>query len=354
VPPARSRTTPVEGGRRCPRLRPRPASLALIAAGALAAVLPLAARGAGSSSVSGLSSALGAQRSRAQALAASARTLGAVIARLDGQVALIEARRAAIESELAGDQTRLAGVRADQAAGHAHLVRLVARLGIARVVLSRELVSSYEHDPPDIVSVVLAAHGFADLLDRLEYVRVAKLHEREVIAAATTAKARTEATARRLAALAARDRAITDAVAARAQAISAISQLLGARRAALADARAARLAALGATNARTSRLQRALAKLKAEVAASAGQAYGIWAIPQAIVTCESGGQNLPPNYAGASGYYQFLPSTWAGLGGSTPAAYLAPKSEQDRLAAQLWDGGRGAHNWDCAAIVGIG
>jgi hypothetical protein len=70
--------------------------------------------------------------------------------------------------------------------------------------------------------------------------------------------------------------------------------------------------------------------------------------------CESGGQNLPPNSARASGYYQFLPSTWTGEGGDTPAAYLAPKSEQDRLAAKLWDGGRGASNWDCAAIVGIG
>src|SRR5438105_15709029 len=33
-------------------------------------------------------------------------------------------------------------------------------------------------------------------------------------------------------------------------------------------------------------------------------AYGRWAIPAAIVMCESGGRNLPPNGAGASGYYQ--------------------------------------------------
>jgi ABC-type transporter Mla subunit MlaD len=357
VRPARPRRTqPIDRERRhrrrCCGLRP--GGLALVVVGALAAALPLSARGAGSPSVGDLSSALGGQRSRAQALATSARTLGAVISRLDAQIALIEARRMAIESELAADRSSLDGVRADQAAGQAHLVRLVAQLGLARRVLARELVSGYEHDPPDVVSVVLAAHGFADLLDRLEYVRAAKRHEREVIAAATTAKARTEDAARRLAVLAARDRAITDAVAARARAVEAISQLLAARRAALADARAARLAALSATSARASQLQHALDKLKAELAAGAGQAYGRWAIPQAIVTCESGGQNLPPNYAGASGYYQFLPSTWAGLGGSTPAAYLAPKSEQDRLAAKLWDGGRGAHNWDCAAIVGIG
>jgi hypothetical protein len=70
------------------------------------------------------------------------------------------------------------------------------------------------------------------------------------------------------------------------------------------------------------------------------------------VQCESGGQNLPPNSAGASGYYQFLVETWRGLGGSTPQAYLASKAEQDRLAAQLWNGGSGAGNWVCAALVG--
>ena len=61
---------------------------------------------------------------------------------------------------------------------------------------------------------------------------------------------------------------------------------------------------------------------------------------------------LPPNSAGASGYYQMLPSTWRGLGGSTPQAYQASKSEQDSLAARLWAGGSGAHNWVCAGLVG--
>ena len=78
---------------------------------------------------------------------------------------------------------------------------------------------------------------------------------------------------------------------------------------------------------------------------------GPWAIPWPIVQCESGGQNLPPNSAGASGYYQMLPATWKGLGGSTPHAYLASKAEQDRLAAALWAGGAGARNWVCAGMV---
>jgi hypothetical protein len=69
------------------------------------------------------------------------------------------------------------------------------------------------------------------------------------------------------------------------------------------------------------------------------------------VQCESGGQNTPPNSAGASGYYQIMPATWRGFGGSGPHAYLASKAEQDRVAARIWDGGRGASNWVCAALV---
>ena len=40
--------------------------------------------------------------------------------------------------------------------------------------------------------------------------------------------------------------------------------------------------------------------------------------------------------------------------GSGPAAYLASKAEQDRVASRIWDGGAGASNWDCAAIVHFG
>ena len=102
---------------------------------------------------------------------------------------------------------------------------------------------------------------------------------------------------------------------------------------------------------RSASLSRLIAERERAAAAAAAGPGGPWAIPWPIVQCESGGQNLPPNSAGASGYYQMLPSTWKGLGGSTRHAYQASKAEQDRLAAQLWAGGAGARNWVCAALV---
>jgi hypothetical protein len=73
-----------------------------------------------------------------------------------------------------------------------------------------------------------------------------------------------------------------------------------------------------------------------------------WAIPERIVICESGGVNLPPNRAGAAGYYQITPATWAAAGGPAPDdASQHSKAEQDAVAGKLWAGGEGAALWVC-------
>jgi hypothetical protein len=150
-------------------------------------------------------------------------------------------------------------------------------------------------------------------------------------------------------------REVVGALRMRRNALASMTQAVAARRETLVRVRAARTAALQATRGNRRRLQsrlraaeRAIAKAASVGMASSG---GPWAIPWEVVQCESGGQNFPPNSAGASGYYQILPETWKRHGGSGPAAYLASKAEQDRVAARLWSGGAGARNWDCYAIV---
>lgn len=76
-----------------------------------------------------------------------------------------------------------------------------------------------------------------------------------------------------------------------------------------------------------------------------------WAIPWSIVSCESHGHDDPPNSAGASGYYQIIPSTWIAYGGGKFAseAYEASKPDQDIVASRIWAGGSGATQWVCKA-----
>jgi hypothetical protein len=126
------------------------------------------------------------------------------------------------------------------------------------------------------------------------------------------------------------------------------------RAAALARARAAAQASLSDLRSRMAgwtaqvrQLQQA-AGTPGDAAGAVQQWFGDFAIPQGIVMCESGGNYgaLNPS-SGAGGAYQFLPETYKGLGGQHAAPHLAPKSEQDKLAAKLWDGGRGRGNWEC-------
>jgi hypothetical protein len=193
----------------------------------------------------------------------------------------------------------------------------------------------------------------ADAQGRLGDLQV-RLRDERIATSVRDARAQARAEAVRLATLEDRQRDTVLAVQRRQDALEGMNAALQSRRASLARARATREAALADTRTSRRQAERELDHLIAErekAAVSSAGPGGPWAIPWAIVQCESGGQNLPPNWAGASGYYQFMPATWQGLGGSTPDAYLASKAEQDRLAARLWNNGAGADNWDCAALV---
>ena len=333
---------------------------------ALAALVPVSS--VADPSLGQLNSQLSASQSRASSLSASVSHMSALISSLDGQIAFVQQREAAVRAQLAQDRATLARVTAALVRERELLALLEKRLAAARALLARQLVSGFESDTPDLVTVILEAHGFSDLLDKIQYLRNAEHEQNQLIATTRTAKDQADIAARRLAVLEASDRQITISTATRAQALAGMNALLSSRQAALQQARAAQAAALAVERQHGQALQSQIAKVQAQQAAAQQAAgaspslptpYGSsspsggWAIPAAIVACESGGQNLTPNSAGASGYYQIIPSTWQLFGGTGPAAYLAPKSEQDAVASRIWAGGAGASNWTCATMLGI-
>lgn len=294
------------------------------------------------------------QRGRERTLRGSLARLGRLERATAREVAILERRVAAVQADLSQAETLLAGTVRRRNRERARALRLRARLAQSRTRLAALLRERYANGKPDVVTVILHADGFAKLLETVDFIKRVQAQDARILD--TVREARTDAVAgkRVLARLAAQRRAAAETVRRRHDALASIAAGLQARRAALARARAIRAAALSASRARRGRAERALSRLLEERARAlrAVGPGGPWAIPWPIVQCESGGQNLPPNAAGASGYYQFLVETWRGLGGSTPQAYLASKAEQDRLAARLWDGGRGAGNWVCAALLG--
>ncbi len=316
-----------------------------------------------------LQRSVAAQKVRERSLAGAAERLGRLERSAARAVAVLERRLTAVQSDTTAAQSRLARTQARLDAARRRARRLEHRVSDVQGALSGLLRARYMSDPPDLVTVVLKADGFNRLLEELSFVR--RVQDRDADLLQELRVARREARRERavLAELEPRQRRAAAAVARRRDALAAISAAAARRRGALADARAARLALLGDVRADRRRSQRALGRLRGERERAALRALarlerqrdaaavtkvgpgGPWAIPYAIVECESGGQNLPSNSATASGYYQFIDSTWRGLGGSTRHAYQATKAEQDRLAGRLWNGGRGAGNWDCAALV---
>jgi septal ring factor EnvC (AmiA/AmiB activator) len=377
----------------------------MLVAAATLAVLVFAGPGrqtpafAAGTSLGALNSQLGAEQSRQQHLSSSVASLSGLIGSLSGQISLVQSREAAVRQSLAADQAQMATAAVALRRERARLLVVQRRLARARMLLSRQLLSSYEGDRPDLVSVVLNARGFNQLLEQMDFLGRAEHQQQTMIFATKVAKAQATQAADQLAATEARDRQMTEAAQTRQQALQGMNALLQSRQSALAHARAAQQASLAASQARTNGLrsqiasvraaqlaaQRAAAARAAAAQAAAARAAaatpavpaapasssssgssaspipapvsaapsGGWAIPYSIVLCESGGQNLTPNSAGASGYYQIMPATWKLFGGSGPAAYLASKSEQDAVASRIWNGGAGASSWVCAGIVGI-
>jgi peptidoglycan hydrolase CwlO-like protein len=324
-------------------------ALAVLALGAVAATRTPAAR----SSAGSLQQGIDAARAREQALSANAAGASHVIATLTRQLEVLSGRVADVQAQLNDARVRLGALQARTAAERVHAAELARRFVAQRAVLRGWLVAQYEQGPPDAITVLLNANGFADLLERIDFLRRIGQEDSAITDGTLHARDAARLAATQLAALTARQARETAAVQAESQALARMSSVLDARRALMARARAVALAELRATRAHRISLQQELDSLVATPfgAPPAGTSF---AIPWPIVECESGGQNLPPNSAGASGYYQILPSTWSQYGGSGPAAYLAPKSEQDAVASRLWNGGAGASNWVCAGIVGIG
>jgi resuscitation-promoting factor RpfA len=66
-----------------------------------------------------------------------------------------------------------------------------------------------------------------------------------------------------------------------------------------------------------------------------------------IVSCESGGRNIPNAVSSASGYYQVIDGTWRDYGGEAfaPRAIDASREEQTVIAERIY-ADRGLQPWD--------
>src|SRR4051794_21529083 len=204
---------------------------------------------------------------------------------LQSDITRLQTRQTRIEVDLAAKRAQLARIQERLRQERLRLVRLRARLAEARTALAKRLVELYKADSPDYVTVILESNGFADLLERTDFMERVSSQDVRIIQRVKSAKAEATVTAQRLDVLESRAQKVARAIQRRRDQVVAVKGQLVDRRTRFQSARSAKFTALASTRSRRQTLQDDLGSLKAQQAK-------ITAALQAAAA-GSGGGNLP-------------------------------------------------------------
>src|SRR4051794_32800142 len=97
-------------------------------------------------------------------------------------------RLAQLDARLAKRNAQLDSTQDELVRARVHLTRLQRKQATAETLLARNLRASYMDGEPTFVSVVLDSHGFADLIDRFEYLRRVARRNASVLGATRDAR----------------------------------------------------------------------------------------------------------------------------------------------------------------------
>jgi peptidoglycan hydrolase CwlO-like protein len=183
-------------------------------------------------------------------------------------------RLSTLQGQLSKREAELASVQSSLIAARNHLVDLENRLETSTQALAANLVSRYEGTEPDLVSVILDAHGFTDLLEKVSYLQTMARADAHVVGATRVARAAVARQATALAGLEARDRRLADGVLAQRNQVAALRAALLSKQLAAMQARSAKAAQLGGIERRLNSLERQAAAQAARAAASGNAAVG--------------------------------------------------------------------------------
>jgi peptidoglycan hydrolase CwlO-like protein len=115
-----------------------------------------------------------------------------------GKVSDLEQRLHQLQTSIAVQERQLAGVRYQLGAARIRLTRLQAMYNRGRKVLAAQLVAEYESPPPTLMNVVVDAHGFNDLLNRLNNMRAVERQNAQTVTLVNNTRKAVTAQAQRL------------------------------------------------------------------------------------------------------------------------------------------------------------
>ena len=320
------------------------------------AALPMLSDGSVQSQASSIGSKIDRKKRLIEAKKGRERVLSSTITRysnrigsLQGDITVLERKQISIQVDLDAKRAELARIQEQLRQEKIRLARLRARLAEARIALSKRLVELYKADKPDVITVVLESDGFADLLERTEFMKRVSDQDSRIIDRVRTARAEAKKTAKHLAVLEKRQTKVANAIQARRDAVARVKGQLVDRRDAFARVRSAKSSALAST--RDSRqhlegdlaiLERESAKIQARLAAAQNGSGPVAAGP---IKPGSGGLVWPVNGPVVSPFGMRWGRLHAGVDIAVPSGTPVHAAKSGRVLIAGWVSGYG--NYTC-------
>jgi peptidoglycan hydrolase CwlO-like protein len=195
------------------------------------------------------------------------------IAGFEGNIEDLQARLSALESSLTVERNLLASIRSQLSAARTRLAALQVQLAHDRKVLVAQVVASYEAPPPDIATVILEAHGFADLIERVDDLRAVSRENASATTQVAEAQKAVTAQAKHLAQLETTHAAETQSVLVQRNEVAQLRLALVKRQLAFVSARSRKSAELEGLQSHKHSLEHELAHVQASELAASGVTF---------------------------------------------------------------------------------
>ena len=287
-----------------------------------------------------LQSQINANKQTAASLQSQINAASAQIGKTANGVAAARANLEIAQAKLVAQDQQLTHVQQELMSARDQLPALEQKLHLASDYLASNLRASYESGTPNIVDVILNAHGFSSLLDKVNFMKDAAHQDAEILHITRVARARVVREAISLGRLEVKDQQLTRQIEAQRNQVATIEGALVQQQINEESARSNKRAHLASVNSAIASQQKKLNAIEAAAAAAARETQQQQAVQ---VNQQVGGLAID-------------------TGGMVQAPAGAPAAVARMIAAgnaiatlpYIWGGGHGsfqALGYDCSGSV---